>query len=333
MAGSNEERQNVAALGLATLEVLLLTQFVREPIDERKQIITDLTRMELKDLKDVDQFGSEYMSKVYKACLNNDSTQKVAFLSKLPGNLGDMIMKDIEVQGKKIEQIYWIDLLFRCQENVKYLCWQKQVHNVSPSVNVCRSILPWTPFRKRRTKRYGKYIPKRVANPRRPFRKFRYVKKRKQPKRDNACFICKQEGHFARKCPKSSSNKLKACFEIDEFADQWSVVDSNDEVSDVYISTNASLSHTESLNDDVSQKMNVCYSDCEFEEEDERHYSDETDTEDFTEEDLDNSSDETVTIPHLKNSFPSLNSLIHNHLRVLSVHIPKQFRLHHHYCV
>ena len=71
--------------------------------------------MELKDLKFLDQFGTDYMSKVYKANLTNDSTQKISFLSKMPSNLGDLIMKDLEVQGNKIEQTYWIDLLFRCQ--------------------------------------------------------------------------------------------------------------------------------------------------------------------------------------------------------------------------
>lgn len=90
------------------------------------------------------------------------------------------------------------------------------------------------------------------------------------------------------------------------------MVDSNDEVSDVYILTDASLSDTDSLNE-VSQKINVCYSDCdsepsEFEKEDECHYSDEIDTEDFTEEYSDNSSSETVIIADSKNSCPSLNS-------------------------
>jgi len=305
MSATLNERKNVAAMGLATLETLMLTQFVPEPTDERKQLLTDLTRMELKNLQDLDQFGSDYMAKFFKAGLNNDLAQKIAFLSKLPGNLGDMVMKDIEVQGKKIEQIYWIDLLFRCKEKVKYLCWQKQVHNISPNLNVCRSVLPWTPFRKRRSKKYGKYRPKRVSNPKRPFKKFRYVKKRKQPKRDNACFICKQEGHFARKCPKSSSNKLKACFEIEDFADDWSVVDSNDEVSDVYILTETD----EDSPNDVSQKMNVCYDDeCSDYEEEEHHYSDETDLEDYTEE-YSSSSNETVTSKDSKNSTPVLNSL------------------------
>jgi len=90
------------------------------------------------------------------------------------------------------------------------------------------------------------------------------------------------------------------------------VVDSNDEVSDIYILTDASLSDTDSLKD-VSQKMNVCYSDCDSEpsefEEEENHYSDETDREDFTEEDSDNSSSETAAIADSKNSCPSLNSL------------------------
>ena len=90
------------------------------------------------------------------------------------------------------------------------------------------------------------------------------------------------------------------------------MVDSNDEVSDVYILTDASLSDTDSQKD-VSQKMNVCYSDCDSEpsefEEEERHYSDETDTEDFTEEESEHSSSETVTLTDTKNPSSSLNSL------------------------
>lgn len=108
--------------------------------------------MELKDLEFLDQFGNDYMAKIYKANLANDSTWKISFLSKLPGNLGDLIMKDLEVQGKRIEHTYCIDLLFQCQEKVKYLCWQKKAQNFSLGLDVCRSVLPWTPFKKRKSK-------------------------------------------------------------------------------------------------------------------------------------------------------------------------------------
>lgn len=81
--------------------------------------------MELKDLKYLQAFGQDFMAKVYKENLSNDSVQKISFLSKLLGNLGDLISKDIELQSKTIDQIYWIDILFRCQEKVKYLCWKK----------------------------------------------------------------------------------------------------------------------------------------------------------------------------------------------------------------
>ena len=117
------------------------------------------------------------MAKVFKAKLSNDSVQKISFLSKLPGNLGDMILKDLEVQTKTIDQIYWIDLLLRCTEKIKYLCWQKKASEFSPGLDVYRSALPWTPFKKRRSKRYGKFRPKRVAHPRRPFKKYKYLKK------------------------------------------------------------------------------------------------------------------------------------------------------------
>lgn len=194
------------------------------------------------------------------------------------------------------------DLLFRCQEKVKYLYWQKKAQDFSPGLDVFHSILPWTPFRKIKSKRYGKFKPKKVANPRRPFQKFKYLKKRRQPKRDNACFICEQEGDFARKCPKSSSNKLKACIEIDDFVHNLSMVDSQDEVSDVYILNDASLSDTESI-PDTCQKMNICYDCFEPENENELHFNDEFSSDEYTDETSECISNDDVSIvPSLSTS-------------------------------
>jgi len=104
------EWQAVVVAGLSTLKVLIKKQFVPEPIDEKNQIITDL-----------ESFGQDFMAKVYKENISNDLVQKNLFLSKMAGNLGDLIFKDIEVQNKIVDQIYWVDLLFRCHEKVKYL--------------------------------------------------------------------------------------------------------------------------------------------------------------------------------------------------------------------
>lgn len=94
------------------------------------------------------------MAKFFKENISNDIAQKIAFLSKLPRNLGDLIIKYLDVQNKRIDQIYWIVLLFRCTEKVKYLCWQKKAHDITPSSEVCKTMLPWTPFRKKKkTKR------------------------------------------------------------------------------------------------------------------------------------------------------------------------------------
>lgn len=43
------------------------------------------------------------MAKIFKANLSNDIAHKITFLSKLPGNLGDLIMKDLDVQSKMID--------------------------------------------------------------------------------------------------------------------------------------------------------------------------------------------------------------------------------------
>jgi len=82
------------------------------------------------------------------------------------------------------------------------------------------------------------------------------LKKRKNPRNNNCCFICKQEGHFARKCPNNSSSKLKAHVDIQEFQDDWSLVVLDDEVSDVYILTEAS--DEEDSSPPLVQKMNIC---------------------------------------------------------------------------
>jgi len=78
-------------------------------------------------------------------------------------------------------------------------------------------------------------------------------------------FICKKKGHFAAKCHKSTSSKLKKCMEMGEFVDNCSVEDSEDECSNLYI-----LSKTEDTTEeeglDTSQKMNICIGlDCEIE--------------------------------------------------------------------
>nr|AXB54821.1 polyprotein [Pinus nigra virus 1] len=296
MGGTEEERLAVMEAGLATLEMLLKTQFMPEPKDEKKQLLTDLSRMELRDLKYLDQFGKDFMAKVFKANLFNDLAQKVSYLSKLPGNLGDLIMKDLEVQMKSLDQVYWVDLLFRVSEKVKYLCWQKKAHDITPSSDVCKTVLPWTPFKskKKKYKRYGRYKPKRVANPKKPFRKYRFLKKRNAPRNNNCCFICKKEGHFARKCPQKSSSKLKACVDIEEFQDDWSVVESDEEVSDVYILTEASDNEEENH----VQKMNICSNCSDDDFSSERHYSEiesssTIDPSSETEDDSDDESEES----------------------------------------
>jgi len=67
---------------------------------------------------------------------------------------------------------------------------------------------------------------------------------------------------------------LKACVDIEEFCDYSSVVNSEEETSDVYMPTDASLTEEEEMMNYV-QKMNSCL-DCsndEFLEEEDLHYS------------------------------------------------------------
>jgi len=50
---------------------------------------------------------------------------------------------------------------------------------------------------------------------------------------------------------------LKACVDIEEFLDDWSVVESHEDLSDVYILIDASLTEDEE-SPEFAQKMNIC---------------------------------------------------------------------------
>ena len=50
-----------------------------EPVDEKKQLIIDLSRMELNDLKYFHQFSKDFMAKVFKANLSNDVAENFLF--------------------------------------------------------------------------------------------------------------------------------------------------------------------------------------------------------------------------------------------------------------
>lgn len=87
--------------------------------------MVDLARMELKDAKRLEEFSKEYFRLVITTELRNDLMTKVTFLSKLPHNIGELVMKDLEERDRKLEAIYWVDLINHCKQKLKYLCWQK----------------------------------------------------------------------------------------------------------------------------------------------------------------------------------------------------------------
>lgn len=125
------------------------------------------------------------------------------------------------------------------------------------------------------------------------------MKKRTKPRNNNCCFICKKEGHFARKCPRNSSSKRKACIDIEEFHEDWSVVDSDDDVSDVYILTE--ISDVEAEEEENVQKMNFCQSCFDDDFSEENHYSEEESDTDYevtseTSDDLDDESASAVSL-------------------------------------
>ena len=105
------------------------------------------------------------------------------------------------------------------------------------------------------------------------------------------------------------------CIEIDDLVDNLSIVDSQDEVLDVYILTDASLSDNESF-PDTCQKMNICSDFSDPGNETDLHFSEEFSSDDYTDETSEYISNDTLSIvPSLstdrgtKNSQPVLNSL------------------------
>lgn len=76
--------------------------------------MVDLARMELKDAKHLDEYSREYFRLVMTTELRNDLITKVTYLSKLPNNIGDLVLKYLEEKGKSLQTIYWVDLINHC---------------------------------------------------------------------------------------------------------------------------------------------------------------------------------------------------------------------------
>jgi len=154
--------------------------------------------MEVKDAKHLDEYSREYFRLVMTIELSSDLMTKVTYLSKLPNNIGDLVLKDLEEKGKSLQTIYWVDIINHCKQKLKYLYWQKNAQEIAtkPSQECCKELLPWTPIRKKHHKkrRYGKYKVRRVANPKKPFPKYRYFKRRNALVKSGCCFICKRKG-------------------------------------------------------------------------------------------------------------------------------------------
>jgi hypothetical protein len=116
--------------------------------------MTDLSIMRLDKSKYINEFCQQYFKLVIRLKLTNDFMTKVTYLSKISNNIGDLVRKYYDEKDTSLNKVYWIDLLQKCYEKLKYLCWMKNAQeSTSPSLECCIEVIPWTPLNSKKKKK------------------------------------------------------------------------------------------------------------------------------------------------------------------------------------